>query len=169
MLRPGLTLFFLSLLCLGVGCARPDLPAEVVRAATEPELAAFRTELGGRFSAAQLVAFDTALQELQLAGMDRHPTAAARAAAMRAQVHGQSVRAVEILGWEARGARLRSEIASLTPTLEQDLRTRERDGPATSPTVRNRIENVQDILARLRDHLAATEAQLAAWGVGPSR
>lgn len=159
-----------GLLCLlGLAnCARPDLPALVVRAASAEELAAFRAELGQRFAAAELASFDTALQELQLAGMDAHPTAAARAAAMRAQVHGISVRAVEVLGWQARRDRLRTEIAALTPTLEHDLRTRARDGAATSSTVTNRIQNVQDILEKLRRHLAESEQKLRALEAAPA-
>lgn len=146
------------------GCTKPGLADLAVRADTEQELTKFRAELAARFPASQLSAFETALQELQLAGMDRHPTAAARAAAMRAIVHGRTVRAVEILGWQARRDRLRSEIASLTPTIEQDRRTRERDGAATSPTVLNRIQNVEAILEQLHRHLAETETQLQTLG-----
>lgn len=157
---------FVSLLGLMmlIGCARPDLSDTVVRAGSEQELAAFRAELGSRFAPAQLAAFDTALNELQLAGMDRLPSAAARAAAMREQAHGKSVRTVKILGWQARRVRLLGEIAELSATLERDLQTRERQGVQTSLTVSNRIQNVQDILIRLRRHLAETEQQLAEWG-----
>jgi hypothetical protein len=91
-------------------------------------------------------------------------SAAARAAAMREQAHGKSVRTVKILGWQARRVRLLGEIAELSATLERDLQTRERQGVQTSLTVSNRIQNVQDILIRLRRHLAETEQQLAEWG-----
>lgn len=161
MLRCLACLFMALLLA---SCSKPSLAELHVRAGTEEELTKFRAELATRFPAPQLWVFETALQELQLAGMDRHPTAAARAAAMRASVHGRTVRAVEILGWQARRERLRSEIASLTPTLEQDRRTRERDGTATSPAVLNRIQNVEDILAQLHRHLAETETQLQTLG-----
>lgn len=163
---PRLFLSLLSLVLLA-GCAKPDLPDLTVRADTAEALAAFRAELGQRFAPERLAIFDTALQELQLAGMDLHPTAAARAAAMREQVNGRTVRAVEILGWQARRARLSSEIASLTPTLEQDLKTRAAKGADTPPVVLNRIQNVQEILEKLRRHLAETETRLAALGTKP--
>lgn len=156
----------LALLLLA-GCAKPDLPDTIVRAGTEQEFATFRTELSLSFEASRLESFATALQELQLAGMENHPTADARAAAMRSQIHGRSVRAVEILGWQARHARFQSEIAGMMPTLEHDLRTREREGTATPANVLTRIQNVEDLLRDIRRHLAETEAQLAAWGAKP--
>lgn len=156
---------FLLGLVLLVGCARPALPDTPVRAGDEPEFAAFRAELGSRFSPTELSAFDTAIQELQLAGMDHGlASAAERAAAMRRQVHGLTVRAAEILGWQARRTRILGEIAQMSATLERDLQTRERQGAGTSLTVTNRIQNVQDILARLRGDLAEAEQQLGAWG-----
>ncbi|MBA4137306.1 MAG: hypothetical protein C0518_08325 [Opitutus sp.] len=159
------------LLCLVVllGCAKPDLPATTVRAGSTEELAAFRADLGQDFSPAQLASIDTALQELQLAGMDRGlASAAARAAAMRETVHGKTVRAVEILGWQARRTRLLSEITQMSATLDADLKTRERLGAATALTVTNRIQNVQDILVKLRRLLAETEQQLGAWDAPPA-
>ena len=49
------------------GCAKPaDLPDTVVRAASTEELAAFRVDLGARFTPEQLEPFDTALVELKL-------------------------------------------------------------------------------------------------------
>lgn len=161
MLRWSISLLAAALLA---GCAKPVLPDTIVRAGTEQELTAFRAELAGRYVAPELAVFDTALQELQLAGMDRHPTAAARATAMREQVNGRTVRAVEILGWQARRARFHSEIAGMLPTLEHDLRTREREGAATPANVLTRIRNVEDILKEIRRHIAETEAQLAALG-----
>lgn len=146
------------------GCAKPDLPALTVRAADAEDLAAFRSELGARFTPGQLQPFDTALQELQLAGMDKLPAAADRAAAMRAAVHGQTVRAAEILGWQARRMRLLAEIAPMAETLARDRQTQAQKGAGISVIVANRIQNVQDILARLRRDLAATEQQLTAWG-----
>ncbi len=164
MLRRRLGPLLPLLLATLAGCARPEFADRIVVADSPEALAAFRAELARDHAAPQLAGFETALDELQLAGMDRHPTAAARAAAMRAIVHGRTVRAVEILGWQARRDRLRSEIASLTPTIKQDRRTRERDGAATSPTVLNRIQNVEAILEQLHRHLAETETQLQTLG-----
>lgn len=163
MQRPAFAALLLACVALLGGCAKPELADTIVRAETGAELNAFRAELGSRFPPPQLAALDTALQELQLAAMDRFPSAAERAAAMREEVHGKSVRAVEILGWQARRSRLLAEIEQMSATLEADLKTRERLGNSTSPTVTNRIQNVQDILAKLRTHLAETERQLAAW------
>jgi di/tripeptidase len=161
----------LVVLCLAAlalaGCAKTSLPDSPVRAGTAEEFAASRAELVDRFSAPALAPFDTAVQELQLAHMDRLPSAAERAAAMRAQVHGRTVRAVEILGWQARRARLAAEIASFTPTLEHDLQTQAARGADTPLTVTNRIQNLQDILAKLRRLDAEAAQQLAAWDAAP--
>lgn len=164
MLHRALLVLFLASL---VGCTKPvPLPETPVRAASAEELAAFRAELGTRFGPEHLQAFDTALQELQLDAMNRDvATAAAREAAMRAAVHGKTVRAAEILGWQARRRRILGEIALLTPQLEHDLKRRaETAATGTPQIVLNRIQNVEDILARLRRDLAATEQRLADWG-----
>jgi hypothetical protein len=152
-------------LLLVAGCARPELPATVVRAASAEDLAAFRAELGREFPAERLAEFDTAIQELQLAGMDAGlATAAERAAAMRAQVNDRPVRAVEIAGWQARRHRLRAEMATFEQTLAADLRTRAERGAATPTVVTNRIQNVEDILAKHRGLLAEADRRLAEWG-----
>lgn len=164
MLHRVLLMLFLAGL---VGCTKPvALPETPVRAASAEELAAFRAELGARFGPEHLQAFDTALQELQLDAMNRDvATAGAREAAMRAAVHGKTVRAAEILGWQARRRRILGEIALLTPQLEHDLKRRaETAATGTPQIVLNRIQNVEDILARLRRDLAATEQRLADWG-----
>jgi ABC-type phosphate transport system auxiliary subunit len=166
---PRILLVLLASLIVA-GCARPDLPETVVRGSSVEELAAFRAELGQRFPAERLAAFDTAIQELQLAGMDRGlATTAERAQAMRAQVDGRTVRAVEIAGWQARRTRLRAEMASLEQTLEADLRVRAERGAATSLTVTNRIQNVEDILAKLRGLVAEAERRLAEDSQAPGR
>jgi predicted transcriptional regulator len=158
----------LALLLSLSACSKPDLPHSVVRAGSEEELAATRAELAGRFGTPALADYDVALQELQLAGMDRGLASAAdRAAAMREAVNGRTLRAVEILGWQARRARLLAEIASLTPTLDHDLQTQAAKGAATPAIVVNRIQNVQDILAKSRRLAAEADAKLAAWGAAP--
>ncbi|WP_415908359.1 hypothetical protein [Oleiharenicola sp. Vm1] len=164
-------LYVLGLLAMS-SCAKPDLPASVVRAGSEEELAACRAELVERFGADRLAAYDVALQELQLAGMDRGVAAAAdRAAAMRAQVNGRTVRAVEILGWQARRTRLQAEIKDFSEMLARDLALREKTAATGTPqAVTHRIENEQDILAKLRRLLAEAEAKLAAWdATGPAK
>lgn len=154
----------LCALCLSA-CSQPDLPHTIVRAGTEDELASTRAELVARFGAAPLADYDVALQELQLAGMDRGLASAAdRAAAMRTAVNGKSVRAVEILGWQARRTRLLAEIKEFAAMLDHDLALRDKTSATGTPqTVTHRIENEQDILAKLRRLLAETEAKLAAW------
>lgn len=151
------------------GCARPDLPHTTVRAGTEAEFAATRAELATRFGTAALAPFDTALNELQLAGMDRGlATAAARAEAMRTQVNGQSVRAIEILGWQARRTRLLAEIKQLTAIRDHQIAVRERTAATgTAQAVHDRIASAEEVLAKLRRFLAETERQLGAWGVAP--
>ncbi len=154
----------LSLVTL-IGCTQPDLPSSVVRAGSEDELTAFRADLASRFGAEALVAYDVAIQELQLAGMDRGVAAAAdRAAAMREAVNGKTVRAVEILGWRARRARLHAEIKEFAGMLERDLALKEKTAATGTPqAVMHRIENEQDILAKLRRLLAEAEEKLTEW------
>ena len=162
---------FLSLLLCGLGllglsaCSKPDLPSTLVRAGSAEELAATRAELADRFGAASLAAYDTAIQELQLAGMDRGVASAAdRAAQMRAAVHGQSVRAVEILGWQARRTRIQGEIKLFEEMLARDTALRDRTAAqGTPPAVLDRINSENDMLGKLRRLLAETEQQLAAW------
>lgn len=165
--RSSLPLLALTLV-LFAACARPDLPASVVRAASEEELTLFRVELADRFGAAQLAAYDTALQELQLAGMETHPTAAARAAAMRAQVDGRTVREVEILGWQARHHRQLGEIKLFEDMLAHDSALRDKSAATGTPqAVLDRINSETDMIAKLRRLLGETEQQLAAWGAAP--
>jgi hypothetical protein len=162
---------FSFVLFLGLSaCSKPELPDAIVRAESTEALAAFRAELGRRFPAEQLAPFDTALQELQLVHMDRGVASAAdRAAAMRATVNGKTVRAAEILGWQARRKRLRAEIADFSGMLERDLALRDKTAASgTPPAVTHRIENEQDILAKLRRLLAEADAQLTTWDAAPS-
>lgn len=160
---------YAALLFFLIGCSKPDLPGSLVRAGSEEELAASRAELERRFSAEALAAYDVAIQELQLAGMDRGlRTTAERAAAMREAVNGKTVRAVEILGWQARRTRLQAEIKDFSEMLQRDLALREKTAATGTPlAVTNRIENEQDILAKLRRLLAETEAKLAGWNSAP--
>lgn len=146
-------------------CAKPDLPATVVRAATPGELTALRAELGGRFPADRLLAFDTALTELKLAAMERGiATAEARDRDLLAAINGRTVREAEILGWQARRTRLQGEIKLMSGLLERDLQ-RQRDTAATGTpeSVTTHLQNEREILARLQRDLADTEARLAGW------
>lgn len=166
MRRALLTLLFLASLA---GCTKPDLANTIVRAGSDEELTALRAEIADRFGVAALAAYDVALQELQLASMDRGVASAAdRAAAMRAAVNGKSVRAVEILGWQARRTRLLAEIEDFSGMLERDLALREKTAATGTPqAVTHRIENEQDILAKLHRLLAAADEKLTAWGAAP--
>jgi hypothetical protein len=158
-------LLLLGLVLLG-GCAKPELADTPVRAGTAEELTAFRAELGQRFPAEALATFDTAINELQLAGMDRGlETASARAAAMREQVNGRTVRAVQQLGFAARRARFLGEIKLMTELQARDLAIRERTAAAgnTPRAVLDRIASADEVLTKLRRQLAETEQQLAAW------
>lgn len=167
MWRALLTLLSLATL---IGCTKPDLPSTVVRAGSEEELTAFRADLASRFGTEALAAYDVAIQELQLAGMDRGVAAAAdRAAAMREAINGKTVRAVEILGWQARRTRLQTEIKDFAGMLERDLALKEKTAATgTPPAVIHRIENEQDILAKLRRLLGEAEEKLAAWNATPA-
>ncbi|MDP1579615.1 MAG: hypothetical protein Q8M02_05020 [Candidatus Didemnitutus sp.] len=152
------------------GCAKPvPLPDVIVRGESRESLAAFRAELGRRFTAEQLEPLDTALNELRLDAMHREVTpAAAREHDMLGVVHGKSVREVQLLGWQARRARLHREIALFTATLEQDLKLKQESTGGVSQTVANRLQNVQDILARLHNDLAETEQRLTRWSETPA-
>lgn len=153
------------LLSLLASCAKPALPDVVVRAATSSELASFRADLASRFAAVQLEPFDTALQELQLDAMHREISpASAREVDMLAAVNGKTVRTAQILGWTARRARLLRETATFTAMRDHDLQLQKETGTETSQTVLNRLQNEQDILARLARDLADTDRRLIDWG-----
>lgn len=147
------------------GCAKAPLPDLVVRAATTKELAAFRADLGVRFTAEQIAPFDTALQELQLDAMNRNVTpAAAREADMRAVVNGKTVHATLILGWTARRQRIVEEIATFTAMRQRDLKVQnETAATGTSQAVTNRLKNEMDILTRLQNDLVGTDRKLTEW------
>lgn len=163
--RTLLTLCLLGSALLS-SCAKPDLPTTIVRATSEEELTTFRAELVERFGAAAIASYDTAVNELQLAGMDRGlASASARAAAMREQINGKTVRAVEILGWQARRTRLLGEIGQLTEIRAQQIAVRDRTAATGTPqVVHDRIRSAEEVIAKLHRFLAETEQQLAAWG-----
>lgn len=157
----------LLLLACIAGCSKPDLPDTVVRAPTVADLTAFRSDLGTRFPAERLTDFDTALQELKLAAMNQGvDTAAARDEHARAAADGQTVRAVLILGWQARRTRLRAEQELMAGYLAADLKREQETAATGTPlSVRTHLENERAILARLETSLAETDRSLAAWGV----
>jgi hypothetical protein len=149
------------------GCAKPkDLPEVIVRASTAGELATYRTELSGLFTAEQLSPLDTALQELQLDAMNRNvPTAEARELDMLTVVNGKTVQQTLLLGWQARRHRLLREIAFMTGQVEHNLMLQQQSAAAGTPeSVLTHLHNAQDILARLHRDLTATESRLTEWG-----
>ncbi|MDP2137691.1 MAG: hypothetical protein Q8J74_07535 [Candidatus Didemnitutus sp.] len=157
------------LLCGLAGCAKPPLPDLIVRAASSEDLASFRAELGTRFPAVELEPFDTALNELRLDAMHRNvATVAARELDMLAAVNGGTVHAAQILGWQARRARFVRETALFADMLAHDLKAQQESATGVSQTVTNRIQNSQDILARLARDLAETDQRLVAWGAPPA-
>lgn len=159
----------LVLACLA-GCAKPvALPDLVVPGASSEKLAAFRAELGLRFAAVELEPFDTALNELRLDAMNRNvATVAARELDMLAAVNGRTVHAAQIRGWQARRARFLRETTLFADMLAHDLKAQQESTTGVSQTVTNRIQNSQDILARLGRDLAETDQRLAAWGAPPA-
>lgn len=144
------------------GCTKPvNLPDISVRAATPSDFTRFRTELSERFSAERLADFDTAIKELQLNAMQRFASTAEREADMLRVADGKSVHAVTLLGWEARRARFRREIAELDGMLERDLRQKERTAATGTPSsVLDRIASERQVLDQLHGNLAATEQRL---------
>lgn len=160
LLRPLLVLLLAGL----AGCAKPvPLPDIVVTAATKEDFTRFSADLGKRFPPEQLQDFDTAVQELQLDAMHRDiATAAGREADMLAAVHGRTVQAVTLLGWQARKARFLRELAEITRMLEHDLKLAA-NAPAAGPSesLTRRIGSEQEVQAKLQRHLAETERRLA--------
>ena len=164
-------LFVVVLAGFFASCAKPALPDLVVRASSSGDLASFRSDLGVRFTAEQIAPFDTALQELQLEAMNRNVSpAAAREADMLIAVNGQTVHDAQVLGWRARRERLLREIATFTAMRERDLK-QQKGSASAGPTqsVLNRLQNEQDILARLARDVAEADANLAAWSPAPKK
>jgi hypothetical protein len=161
LLRHILPLLILAFLA---GCAKPvPLPDVIVSAAAKEDFTRFNADLGKRFTPEQLKDFDTAVQELQLDAMHRDiATAAGREADMLAVVHGKTVQAVTLLGWQARKARFQRELAEITRMLEHDLRLAEKAAPAgPSESLARRIGSEKDVQAKLQRHLAETDRRLA--------
>ena len=156
--------FLLGLILAALGgCAKPPaLPDVTVKATTPADFTRFRTELGARFPADQLVDFDTAIKELQLDAMQRFATAAEREADMLRVAQGKSVHAVTVLGWQARRARFLREIAELDGMLQRDLAQQARTAATGTPdAVLRRIGSEREVLEQLHGNLAATDARLA--------
>lgn len=154
-------LLFIVALGLLAGCTKPvALPDVVVSAAARQDFTRFNADLGKRFTPEQLQDFDTAVQELQLDAMHRDiATAAEREADMLAAVHGKTVHAVTLLGWQARKARFLRELAEITRMLEHDLKQAEKAPPSDALT--RRIGSEKDVQAKLQRHLAETDRRLA--------
>lgn len=157
-------LFFLACgLCFLAACAKQAaLPDVVITASSPGEFTRFHAELTAAQGAAALAEFDTAVQELRLDAMDRGvATADAREADMLRAINGKTVHAVTVLGWGARKARFLREIAELEKMLARDLAL------TASPAVERRIGSEREVLAQLREKLAATEQRLAQLSLGP--
>ncbi|MBI3884612.1 MAG: hypothetical protein HY302_02620 [Opitutae bacterium] len=162
------SLFVVVLIGLLAGCAKPVLPDLVVRAGTSEDLATFRSDLAARFTAQELEPFDTAIQELKLDAMNRNVApASAREADTLAAVNGKTVHDTLVLGWRARRERLLREIALFTAMHERDLQLQKENGPDTTQTVLNRIQNEEDILSRLQHDLADANTRLTTWAAPP--
>ena len=149
------------------GCAKQtDLPDITVSATSPGEFIRFRADLGTRFTPEQLKDFDTAMQELQLDAMNRDvATAAAREEDMVHVAQGKTVRAVTLLGWQARKARFLREIAEITRMIEHDEQQAARTAATGTPeTVTRRLGSEKDVLAKLQPNLAETEHHLAELG-----
>jgi hypothetical protein len=156
----------LTCVLLGLaGCAKPaDLPDVVVTASSSGEFTRFRAELAAKHGEARLADFDTAIQELRLDAMARNVApAAAREADMLRAANGKTVQAVTVLGWGARKARFLREIADIEKMLARDLAL-----PA-SPAVERRLGSEREVLAQLREKLAATERRLGGFQIGAKR
>lgn len=151
------------------GCTRKDLPDITVKAGTPEEFASFRAELVTEFGTERLQHFDTAVQELKLAAMNRGVAGvAAREAEMCVAINLTTVRQAEISGWKARRQRLLDEIAEMTKLLDRDARVQVHGTTAASKqAAAARMQTEKDILARLRQDLADTERQLTEWGAPP--
>jgi hypothetical protein len=161
-MRPHLTWVpLLAAWALLVACGRtPALPETPIRAGSDRELKQFRDELGTRFPAGELAAFDTALQEIRLEALNRDVSpAAAREDYLRQAINGKTVGEVTRRGWEARRTRFQAEMTYLRGLLEQDL-ARQQKTPTDN--LASRISSAREVLARLERDLQATEAQLAA-------
>lgn len=157
------TLLLRCLILIGfvfAGCAKPvALPEVVVTAASKEDFTRFNADLGKHFTPEQLKDFDTAIQELQLDAMHRDiATAAGREADMLAVIHGKTVHAVTLLGWQARIARFRREHAEISRMLEHDLKLAEKSAPSESLT--RRIGSEKEIQAKLQASLAEADRRL---------
>lgn len=154
-----------SLLC---GCARPELPEIIVQAPTPGEFDKFRAELGADFSLERLQPFDTAIQELKLEAMRQGVAGvAAREQQVATAIHGKTVHATQILGWQARRGRLQDERAEITKLLERDRRLL-KGATGAARSIADRIRSEEEILARIDGDLADTERQLIDWGAPPA-
>ena len=124
----------------------------IVSAASAPEFARFRADLGTRFAPDQLQDFDTAIQELQLDAMNRgKATAADREADMLAVVNRKTFPDAVLLGWRARRVRILREFPEARRLVDQDTAEAAKTAATGTPeSIASRLAGEKQALDKLR-------------------
>jgi hypothetical protein len=140
---------FENLLRAMVAAAKAEI---IVSAASADEFARFRADLGTRFTPEQLQEFDTAIQELKLAAMNRGiTTEAGREASMLAVANRNIFSDVVVLGWRARKDRIIREIPGAIRLVNQDMAEATKTAATGTPeSVTSRLASEKQALEKLR-------------------
>jgi hypothetical protein len=136
---------FENLLQATVAAAKAEI---IVSAASAEEFARFRADLGTRFTPEQLQEFDTAIQELKLAAMNRGITTEA---SMLAVANRNIFSDVVVLGWRARKDRIIREIPGAIRLVNQDMAEATKTAATGTPEdFTRRLATEKETLAKLR-------------------
>lgn len=157
--------WWLAFILLLGGCSPRDPLDRVVSAESATALSMWRSSAGGYLSGGQLQELDAAVSELKL-GVMNHREATGTAAveeAMRAKIHGRTVRDVLRLACETKIKRLEVDLKGLMIAAEQNSRLVTRPGDTESGTyLAGFRERQQARRAGIETELNAAQARLRA-------
>jgi hypothetical protein len=157
-----------GLLVTAGACSRDTGKEPTVRAETVHDFTMWRTRLGDKLTPEQWREFDAAVQEIRLeAARTGEATGSGPVdAAMRAKIHGHTVREVIALGYDAQLRRLGVDREVLVSLMDRNATLQVRPGDTASADYLKRKRD--DQLAELKkidDQIAAVREKRAAAGV----
>ena len=170
-MRRALLALVLVVTALSSGCGPRDPLDRVVSAESANALAMWRSQAAGSLNSALLQDFDEAVKELKLAVMNNLEATGTAAVeeAMRAKIHGRTLRDVLRLAWESKIKRLEVDLSGLAIATEQNERlvTRPGDGDSKNYLERFRLKQGERREAAERE-LKSAQEKLKALGAGTS-
>ncbi|MBI5766185.1 MAG: hypothetical protein HZA93_00200 [Verrucomicrobia bacterium] len=143
-LLPRVVSLALAVLLL-VACGPRDPLERTVAAESANAFAMWRSQAGGYLNTAQLQEVDEAIKELKLQVMNNREATGTEAVetAMRAKIHGRSLRTLLRSAYEAKIKRLEVDLKGLAIATEQNSRLTTRPGDTESTAYLERFRQKQ--------------------------